>query len=182
MFNKEKQIQLSRADFSKKGSIDSKIKKLVDKINSKKDYYTTSSCSGRIMLIAEGKTKRDAKWIFVSHNKAKLAEMKKSLKKMPKETLWFKFEPMILHVCCDSIDSAQKMVDLAKQSGFKHSGIMSSGKRIIAELRGTDFISAPVAFSGKMSVDNNYLKRILIEANKKLEKNYEKIKKFMACF
>lgn len=182
MFNKEKQIQLSRSDLSKKGSIDLKIKTLVDKINSKNDYYTTSSCSGRIMLLTEGKTKKDAEWIFVSHNKAKLSEIKKAIKKLPKETLWFKFEPMILHVCCNSIDSAQKLAELAKQSGFKHSGIMSSGKRIIAEIRGTDFISAPIAFSGRMAVDNDYLKRSLIEANKKIERNESKIKKFMACF
>jgi len=182
MFEKEKKIQLSRADFSKKGSIDSKIKALVGRINSKKEYYTTSSCSGRIIILVEGKIRKDVNWIFVSHNNAKLGEIKKSLKKLPKETGWFKFEPMILHVCCSSIDSAQKLIDLAKQSGFKHSGIMSLGKRIIVEIRGTDFISAPISFNSRMSVDDNYLKKILKEANKKLEKNVKKIKQFMACF
>jgi len=60
MFQKDKEIQLSRDDFSKKGSVDKKIIPLIDKINSKDEYYTTSSCSGRIMLMADGKTKKDA--------------------------------------------------------------------------------------------------------------------------
>ena len=182
MFEKEKQIQLSRSDFSKKGSVDSKIKALVGRINSKKEYYTTSSCSGRIIILAEGKTRKDVKWIFVSHSNAKLSEIKKAIRKIPKKTIWLKFEPMILHACCDSLDSAQRIVNLAKQSGFKHSGIMSSGKRILAEIRGTDFISAPIAFNGKISVDDNCLKKILAEASKKMKINEIKIKKFMACF
>jgi hypothetical protein len=35
---------------------------------------------------------------------------------------------------------------------------MASGRRIIAEIRGTDFISAPVAFNGRIAVPDNYLK------------------------
>jgi len=179
MFEKEKKIQLSRRDFSRKGSIDEKIKNLVDKINSKKEYYTTSSCSGRILLIAEGKTKNTARWLFVSHDSVKPDEIKKALRKIPKNTVWFRFEPLILHVCCKSVDSAWKIIELAKQAGFKHSGISSFGKRIIAEIRGTDFISAPIAFNGKISVDDSYLNEMVKEANKKLKRNDEKISKIL---
>ncbi len=175
MFEKSKQIQLSRADFSKKGSVDKKIIHLIGKINSKKEYYTTSSCSGRIMLMAEGKTKKDADWIFVSHDKITFSQLKNALKKIPKQPVWFKFEPMILHVCCDSIESANKLLESAKSAGFKHSGIMNLGKRIIAEIRGTDFISAPIAFDGKMAVNESYLKKIMAEANRKMKRNEEKI-------
>lgn len=176
MFQKDKEIQLSRDDFSKKGSVDKKIIFLIDKINSKSEYYTTSSCSGRIMLMADGKTKKDANWVFVSHDKIKFSHFKSALKKIPKQTLWFKFEPMILHVCCDSLDSAKIILELAKSVGFKHSGIMSTEKRIIVEIRGTDFISAPIAFNGKMAVSDLFLKKIISEANTKLKKNESKIK------
>ena len=177
MFQTDKKIQLSKKDSSKKGSVDKKIISLVGKINSKEEYYTTSSCSGRIMLLSEGKTKKDTKWIFVSHDKITFNQLKDSLKKIPKQTLWFRFEPMILHVCCNSIDSAQKIVDAAKSAGFKKSGIMSASKRIMVEIRGTDFISAPIAFNGKVSVDDSYLKILAGEANKKLKRNDGKIKK-----
>jgi len=49
-FQKHKKDFLNKKDKSKKGSIDGEIKKLVDKINSLENYYTTSSCSGRILI------------------------------------------------------------------------------------------------------------------------------------
>ncbi len=65
-FEKEKKDCLSKIDKSKKGSIDKKIKELVDLINSLKDYYTTSSCSGRILLIKRPKSgkKCDVDFLF----------------------------------------------------------------------------------------------------------------------
>ena len=50
-FEKEKQDFLSKKDKSKKGSIDDGIIGLINLINSKSDYYTTSSCAGRIVLL-----------------------------------------------------------------------------------------------------------------------------------
>src|SRR3972149_12258512 len=109
MFDRQKQQQLSRPDFSKKGSIDRPIERLVKKINSSDNYYTTSSCSGRIMVLAEGKKKNEAQWLFVSHEK--VSSLK--LKNIPKEKLWLKFEPMILHVACRTLEDAQNIVDKA---------------------------------------------------------------------
>ena len=50
IFEKQKRIATSGVDFSRKGSIDVKIVDLSLFINSEKDYFTTSSCSGRIIL------------------------------------------------------------------------------------------------------------------------------------
>ncbi len=50
-FQKEKQDFLSKKGKSRKGGIDKEIRPLVDLINSFGEYYTTSSCSGRILLI-----------------------------------------------------------------------------------------------------------------------------------
>ena len=127
--------------------------------------------------MAEGKTKKDANWIFVSHDKITFSQLKSALKNIPQQAVWFKFEPMILHVCCDSLESAAKILDSAKSAGFKHSGIMNLKGRIIVEIRGTDFISAPIAFKGKIQVSDSYLKELIKEANKKMKRNDEKIKK-----
>jgi len=81
------------------------------------------------------------------------------------------------------MESAEKILESAKSSGFKHSGIMNLKGRIIAEIRGTDFISAPLAFSGKMAVNDLFLKKIINEANTKFKRNELKIKKFkQLCF
>lgn len=44
---------LSQVDLSKKGSIDDQIMDLVQYINAKDNYFTTSSCSGRISVFSE---------------------------------------------------------------------------------------------------------------------------------
>lgn len=52
-FEKQKASCLSQVDLSKKGSIDDQIMDLVQYINAKDNYFTTSSCSGRISVFSE---------------------------------------------------------------------------------------------------------------------------------
>ena len=49
-FDNEKKTYLPKADKSKKGDLDTKIIPLLNKFNSLPDYYTTSSCSGRVYI------------------------------------------------------------------------------------------------------------------------------------
>ena len=49
-FDKQKESALSGIDLSRKGSVDSSIVELVEFINKQNNYFTTSSCSGRIIL------------------------------------------------------------------------------------------------------------------------------------
>ena len=71
LFDQQKKDCLNRIDKSIKKSIDKDIRPLVNLINNLNDYYTTSSCSGRILLI-EKKTdkKKDARFVFAEHKKA----------------------------------------------------------------------------------------------------------------
>lgn len=52
-FNKQKKSCLSQVDLSKKGSIDDQIIDLVQYINAHENFFTTSSCSGRISVFSE---------------------------------------------------------------------------------------------------------------------------------
>ena len=52
-FGKQKHRSLNQVDLSKKGSIDEHIVDIVQHINSFTDYFTTSSCSGRICVFSE---------------------------------------------------------------------------------------------------------------------------------
>lgn len=53
VFEKQKQQSLGGVDLSRKGSIDEAIVELVNFINQQNDYFTTSSCSGRLILFEE---------------------------------------------------------------------------------------------------------------------------------
>ncbi len=179
-FEKEKKDCLNKIDKSKKGSIDKKIKELVDLINSLKDYYTTSSCSGRILLIKRPKSgkKCDVDFLFESHNKVSFEEVKSYLKNIPKQDLWFRQESMILHVVCRTIENAQKILDLSNRIGFKHSGIITTRKKIVVEIIGSEQFDTIIAKHGKVFVGDEYLRLLVDEADKKLEINNRKIKRF----
>ena len=181
-FTKQKTDFLSKKDKSRKGSIDIKIKKLVNKINSLDDFYTTSSCAGRILLLAIPKSnkKNEVKYLFCSHEKTSYKEINSILKKVkiPKNIMWFRVEPVILHVACKNLDNAKKLLNLARNIGFRRSGIISIGKnKIIMELISTEKIDAIAGKNGKLLIDENYFKILIKEGNKKLEKTWEKIDK-----
>ena len=180
-FNKEKKEFLRKKDKSRKGSIDSKIKKLVNRINSLEDFYTTSSCAGRILLltIPESNKKNEVKYLFCSHKKIKYSDLKNILsKKLPKRIVWFRVEPAILHVACKSLFSAVKILNLARDIGFRRSGIISIRKnKLVLELISTEKIDAIVSKNRKLLIDENYFKVLVKEGNKKLEKTWQKINK-----
>jgi tRNA wybutosine-synthesizing protein 3 len=170
--------KLYKPDRSKKTEVDEEIKFLIDKINSFDDYYTTSSCAGRILMItvADKNRKDMSKWLFSSHKKIKFENL--PFKDLPKETIYFRQEAMILHVACKSVESAQSIIDKAKYAGFKRSGIMATKKRVMVEICSTEKIDAPIAKDGKLLVDNTYLRFLVSEANRKMKQNEVKMKKF----
>lgn len=53
LFLAQKSAALSGQDFSRKGSVDEPIRELVELINSQDQYFTTSSCSGRIIVLSD---------------------------------------------------------------------------------------------------------------------------------
>lgn len=50
---KKKSIVGDTLDLSRKGNIDESIKELISFINSLDEYVTTSSCSGRIIVVSK---------------------------------------------------------------------------------------------------------------------------------
>jgi len=178
VFLEQKRIALSKIDKSKKGEIDADIKLLIGLINSKQHYYTTSSCSGRIVLLKRGSEKRqDCEWLLVKHEEVRFEEVKKALEKPPEEDVWLRMEPMILHVCCRTLDDAASFLDLCKKC-FKRTGIISMKKKILIEIIGTEFMDTIIARDGKMLITDDYLEILVDEANKKLVRSKRYIDRF----
>lgn len=185
-FQKQKQkymlaLASDLKDKSKKGFIDEEIKKLVTTINNHPDYYTTSSCSGRILLYSTNaeRKKNETEWLFVSHNIASLLDIEKTLDNVLNKTIFFRFEPLILHIVCKDFEAANKLLQCCNTVGLKHSGIISLQKRIIVEIIGNDLLDAPIIHDGKMLVTNDGLAFFLSDANKKMKKNLERIERLL---
>ena len=175
-FEKNKRDILSKLDKSKKRSIDKDIKKLVELINSLPNYFTTSSCSGRILLIEKKSYKKqDIRFVFAEHKEADFKGVKKSLEKLPKNDLWFKQESIIMHICCKTLGDAKSLLSVIRDLGMKRAGIISLSKKIIIEVVGTEAMETVIAKGGKLLVDDCYLENLVKEGNRKLIRNRKKI-------
>jgi len=178
-FLKQKKTQLEKKDKSNIGSWDKEIIKLCNKINKKKEYYTTSSCSGRIVLLKEHVKKLPGLFLFRIHNRITLKQLKKELGKAVKDyrkMIYFKTEPCRLHVAAQSLKDSQILTDKSKISGWKKSGIMASNKRFMVEMISTENIEMPIADRGKILVSDDFLKILVREANARLMRTRKKIK------
>ncbi|RLE38802.1 hypothetical protein DRJ17_02945 [Candidatus Woesearchaeota archaeon] len=186
IFDEEKRVFLAKKDKSKKGSIDSGILNLVSLINSQQDYYSTSSCSGRIVLIEreEAKEKDKAKWLFSSHDPVNKSLFLKKLYEinLPEKTVWLRQEPLILHIRCRTLQSAFNLLNDVRKLGLKRSGVIAANKRVTIEIIGTERMDVPIAENRKFLIDENYLLYLIEKANAKLLLTKEKIKMLEKIF
>ncbi|XP_054945050.1 tRNA wybutosine-synthesizing protein 3 homolog [Physeter macrocephalus] len=71
-FRRWKAQCLSKADLSRKGSVDEDVVELVQLLNGREQFFTTSSCAGRIILLDGGINgsevqKQNCCWLLVTH-------------------------------------------------------------------------------------------------------------------
>ena len=197
-FTKEKTDFLSKKDKSRKGSIDKDIAKLINEINSKNGFYTTSSCAGRIVLLEmKSRKKNDCSWIFAKHDKVKFNEINKALikhsiknnfnnekfnknksNKKNNYEIWFKQQPLILHVACRDLESAKTFLEIARKI-FRRAGIIGvTDRKITIEIIGSEHLETIVK-DKNFIVNENYLKNLVKYANRNFEENKRKIGKFL---
>ena len=200
-FSKRKNDVLSKLDKSFIGGWDEKIVELCKEINKSENYYTTSSCAGRVVLIIDQERKEAGLFVKVYHDLISFEELKEGLGEIVKipprspghppltsarktrdidklvhpNLIRFKMESCILHVACRTLEDAQLLFDKAKLAGWKRSGIISSGNRVMLELNSTEKLEFPIVAGGEIIVDDKFLKIVVKSANEKLEKSWKKI-------
>ncbi len=173
-FKQRKKDILNKKDKSNIGRWDKRVAELCDKINSLDDYYTTSSCSGRIMIIADKDKKEPDLFEWVSHDKANFKDFKKHIPE--KGDFKFKQEPPIFHIACKNLNSSISLLKKIRNAGWKRAGIISLGKNKIIEMIGTEKIEFPFIEKGKVLANDKFLKKVLENSNKNLEKGWKNIK------
>lgn len=142
----------SYSDASPKGSVDTGILDLIDRINAFEGLVTTSSCAGRINVFLEGAGGREeqrgnpggkggGQWLFVSHDPVAVDQRNAAtftsrfglihnIGSSPtlstsNRLIRFQYEPLILHILCASLAHAQPILAAAISSGFRESGVQS---------------------------------------------------------
>jgi tRNA wybutosine-synthesizing protein 3 len=163
----------------KMGRMDEDFIPLCDFIKKTKNYFTSSSCAGRIALIGlgEGETKQESAFYRKWHRKVKPKEVLDAIEAFNGKILWFKQEPIILHLGTNTLDNARKLLVFCEKTGIKRAGIkVAKEGKFIVEMLGTQSINTPIK-EGKMTADEKYIKYLVKKGNEKFEKNQELIKK-----
>lgn len=182
-FSQWKKQCLNKLDLSKKGSVDEDIVHVVSLLNSCEEYFTTSSCSGRVILTdgapeSSAVQKQNCVWLFVSHHKCKCDDLMSALARSSGDAV-LKFEPFVLHVQCRRLEDAQLMHSVAVNSGFRNSGLTASKTgKIITAVRSTHGLEVPLSQQGRLLVDHNYISFLTQIANQKMEENLRRIHRF----
>lgn len=162
------------------GDVDEKIIPLLEKINAHPDYYTTSSCAGRIVVFQDKGGKFKSKFKGKWHGPVTWQNVLSKIAPCD-GTLWFRVEPPIIHVGAANLDAAGKMIEKALTSGFKRTGMQTVKKeRYMLEILSTERFDAPIMHDKKMLVDKEYIRFLVELANEKINKSQRKIGKLEA--
>ena len=182
-FASDKSTFLAKEDKSLKGSIDRHIKFLCDAINANDSFYTTSSCSGRIVLlnIPDSGKKNESEWLFVSHDEAGEYAISSELTDLPDGEIWFRFEPLIIHVACETVADAGTLIKALQDAGFKHSGVISLSRKIVVEIIGNQRLDTIIAKDRTLLVTDAYISMLVETANRKMTLNLANIGKIEAA-
>ena len=146
-----------------------------------KNYFTSSACSGRIVLLKvnQQETKHGSAFIAKWHSTTTTQKIWEALSKKTEDEIWFKQEPFILHIGCKGIKDAKILLAAAKECGIKRAGINAATEgKFILELIGTQNIAFPAKKDDTIIFEKKQLEYIVKRANEKLEKNYLLLEKF----
>ena len=186
-FKKQKDRALERLRIQ---GADEEIVPIISEINSSEDFFTTSSCSGRIVLIClpEIGAKREAKFVGKWHRPVTKEEVLEAIKLKSstgvpeKGEIWLLSQSPILHVACRDLEKAKALLRIAIESGFKYSGIKAISKdgKVVVEIVSTERMDVPLGKDGVMFCSEGYMDFILSKANFMLERGKGKLKRFYA--
>ena len=156
------------------GLVDEDVKSLLKTINNNPNFFTSSSCSGRIVLMRDpDESKIDSEFIAKWHREISFDELKTTLEKT-QGNVWLRMEGFIFHISCRDINSAKRLLELKTRIGLKRGGIFHiKPDRIQVELENTPHLTIPLKHGDSQLVNDDYLKLIVAEANSRMQRNAE---------
>lgn len=157
--------------------VDKKIIPLLEVLNKSDNYFTTSSCAGRIVLMeipAIG-DKKNAVFLGKWHRKIAKSEFLKELEKAKKGQLWLLAQSPIIHIVSKTYGDAENLLRIGISSGFKNSGLKSIGKKIVIEICSTERFDMPIGKDGKVYCNEEYIEYLLDIANDMIERSNLKL-------
>lgn len=169
----DKRKLATKSDKSPKGSYDAPIVELIHFINTQTDFFTTSSCSGRIVLFGDGN------FIETWHEQVDPHIVIEAIERSQANYIEFKMEPFVMHLEARTLEHAIEILARAQECGFRNSGISmgkSTPRRIIVAIRGMHRLDIPIRVNGSnLFTDTFQVKEWTEIANERLNTNLERV-------
>lgn len=181
-------------DRSRAGRVDARCERLVLDAFASRDFYTTSSCSGRVSVFADrdgedaAEERKGGTWAYVSHERAMWEDVARAVdahgggKDGRGTTLTLRFEPFILAVEARDLARGAAFVRCARECGYRESGITACEKRVICSVRCQLRMEAPVVVDGERVVTNEGIETLVRIANEKFDVNAARMERFRVAF
>jgi tRNA wybutosine-synthesizing protein 3 len=176
---KEKALKsLEKACSEKKA--DERILPILTLLNTIPGCYTSSSCSGRIVIleIPEIGDKKRARFLGKWHTTISVSDIKKAILKAKIGYIWLLTQSPILHIITDKLEMADRFIKIAISSGFKNSGLKSIGKKIVVEVCSTERLDAPIGKDKILYYKDTYVSTLVSISNDILHKSTDKLTRF----
>ncbi|BFH74517.1 hypothetical protein SJAV_24610 [Sulfurisphaera javensis] len=158
------------------GYLDPDIFDTLEVFFKRKDTFTQSSCSGRITIVdAEMPWERkNSTIVFKNHLGINVNDLLETIIKGKVHNLWLIVQGPIFHVYTRTNEEAWEILKIARQVGYKHSGILTTNEKgILVELR----TGVKMVHLLKEKYDDNEAYELVNIANKVLQKGKEKLRK-----
>lgn len=184
-------------DRSPKGSVDFRIMGILDELNKREQFVTTSSCSGRVLFVShdervvwqkeqgslsQGAKSHTGRW-RISHDGIANADDYFDLEAEGLRDnlgdLWLHVQAMELQVACANLAEANRLIAVIKKV-FQRAYVKSAGKewKTLVQADGMQHIQMPFALSGRrvFGGSNEEMTRIV---NTKLQRNWDDMERLL---
>lgn len=180
IFEAKKKNALEKLSKAKKEElVDVAIIPILSIINQSSNYYTTSSCAGRVSIISktDARSKHSVIFLLKTHELPTLDQIQKVLtsKQSFQGQIWFNLEPPVFHIGSRTFTDAKNIHRIALEAGMGLTMIKSISRSIIVEARGTGRIEMPIGFDGIIMIDEHHLEKIVSLSRLILKEEQDKL-------
>lgn len=168
------------------GYLDPGIDSVLRVINSLEGLETTSSCIGRVVVVESRfpwERREESRIVFKSHGGVRAHQLALVLARGYLGDLWLKVSGPIIHirVSPSSARCTPRILEVARRTGFKHSGVISLDPRggHVVEVNSPTQVIAPLRVSGVNTVRGRILGAVVERVNEILLEGRRRLRRFV---